>query len=421
MEVTRTKRDLCRLCEEKNLELVVPLEPTPVAEKYLTKNQLNQKEIICPLDLYMCKSCGHVQLLDIIDPKFLYSDYTYSSGNSSGLVKHFKEYADNIVNKYKPKEGSLVVDVGSNDGTLLSFFKKNKLKVLGIDPAKEIAEKATSKGIKTLAEFMNLELSAKIKSEYGLAQIVTANNAFAHMDDLIEMLKSIRTLMLPDGIFVFEVSYLLDVIQKVLLGTIFHEHHSYHSLKPLIKFMKRYDMEIIDVERVTIQGGSLIGTAQLIGGPHKISSSVDKLIKLEEKYKLDNTETLSVFSSRMQKLKNKLRSMLANYKKQGKTIAGFGAARSGTTLITQMGIGKMLDFIVDDNLEKQGKFTPGDHILVKPTSTIYEKKPDYLFILAWIHAKKIMRENKKYVDEGGHFIICFPEVKIIGKKEIAEI
>jgi len=421
MEVTRTKRDLCRLCEEKNLELVVPLEPTPVAEKYLTKNQLNQKEIICPLDLYMCKSCGHVQLLDIIDPKFLYSDYTYSSGNSSGLVKHFKEYADNIVNKYKPKEGSLVVDVGSNDGTLLSFFKKNKLKVLGIDPAKEIAEKATSKGIKTLAEFMNLELSAKIKSEYGLAQIVTANNAFAHMDDLIEMLKSIRTLMLPDGIFVFEVSYLLDVIQKVLLGTIFHEHHSYHSLKPLIKFMKRYDMEIIDVERVTIQGGSLIGTAQLIGGPHKISSSVDKLIKLEEKYKLDNTETLSVFSSRMQKLKNKLRSMLANYKKQGKTIAGFGAARSGTTLITQMGIGKMLDFIVDDNLEKQGKFTPGDHILVKPTSTIYEKKPDYLFILAWIHAKKIMRENKKYIDEGGHFIICFPEVKVIGKKEINKI
>ena len=421
MEVTRTKRDLCRLCEEKNLELVVPLEPTPVAEKYLTKNQLNQKEIICPLDLYMCKSCGHVQLLDIIDPKFLYSDYTYSSGNSSGLVKHFKEYADNIVNKYKPKEGSLVVDVGSNDGTLLSFFKKNKLKVLGIDPAKEIAEKATSKGIKTLAEFMNLGLSQQIKNDYGLAQIVTANNAFAHMDDLIEMLKSIRTLMLPDGIFVFEISYLLDVIQKVLLGTIFHEHHSYHSLKPLVKFMKRYDMEIIDVERVTIQGGSLIGTAQLIGGPHKISSSVNKLIELEEKYKLDNTETLKIFAHRMKKLKNELGSMLTNYKKQGKTIAGFGAARSGTTLITQMGIGKMLDFIVDDNPEKQGKFTPGDHILVKPTGTIYEKKPDYLFILAWIHAKKIMRENKKYIDEGGHFIICFPEVKVIGKKEINKI
>ena len=319
------------------------------------------------------------------------------------------------------KKNSLVVDIGSNDGTLLCFFKKYGLKVLGVDPAKEIAEKATLEGIKTLPEFMNMELSKRIKNEYGLAKIITANNAFAHTDDLIGMLKSIKALMCPDGIFVFEVSYLLDVIQKVLLGTIFHEHHSYHSLKPLIEFMKRYDMEIINVERVTIQGGSLIGTAQFVGGVYKISSSVKKLIELEEKHKLDNPETLKNFANVMRKLKEELGSMLAKYKKQGKTIAGFGAARSGTTLITQMGIGKMLNFIVDDNPEKQGKFTPGDHILVRPTNTIYEKKPDYLFILAWIHAKKIIRDNKKYVDEGGHFIICFPEVKIIGKKEINEI
>jgi len=421
MNIIKSKRNTCRLCENKKLELVVPLIPTPVAEKYLNKNQLNQKEMICPLDLYMCKDCGHVQLLDIIDPKFLYSDYTYSSGNSSGLVKHFKEYAEKINNEYKPKKNSLVIDVGSNDGTLLSFFKKYGLKVLGVDPAKEIAEKATSEGIKTLPEFMNMELSNKIKSEYGLAKIITANNAFAHMDDLIGMLKSIKNLMQDDGVFVFEVSYLLDVIQKILLGTIFHEHHSYHSLKPLIKFMKHNRMEIINVERVTIQGGSLIGAAQLAGGPHKISSSVKNLIEVEEKHKLDSPESLKDFAKKIGKLKSELGSLLNSYKKEGKTIAGFGAARSGTTLITQMGIGKMLDFIVDDSPEKQGKFTPGDHILVMPTDTIYKKKPDYLFILAWIHAKKIIRDNKKYVDDGGHFIICFPEVKIIGKKEIAAI
>ena len=149
MNITKSKRDVCRLCENTNLELVVPLAPTPVAEKYLTEEQLDQKEMICPLDLYMCKSCGHVQLLDVIDPKFLYSDYTYSSGNSSGLVQHFKEYADKIIDKYKPKKNSLVVDIGSNDGTLLRFFKNYGLKVLGIDPAKEIAEKTTSSGIKT--------------------------------------------------------------------------------------------------------------------------------------------------------------------------------------------------------------------------------------------------------------------------------
>ena len=376
MNITKSKRDVCRLCENTNLELVVPLAPTPVAEKYLTEEQLDQKEMICPLDLYMCKSCGHVQLLDVIDPKFLYSDYTYSSGNSSGLVQHFKEYADKIIDKYKPKKNSLVVDIGSNDGTLLRFFKNYGLKVLGIDPAKEIAEKTTSSGIKTLPEFMNIELSQSIKKEYGLAKIITANNSFAHSDDLIGMLKSIKALMSSDGIFIFEVSYLLDVIQKVLLGTIFHEHHSYHSLKPLIKFMKRFNMEIIDVERVTIQGGSLIGTAQITGGPHKISPSVKKLVELEAKEKLDKPETIKNFAKKMKKLKDELGSMLANYRSQGKTIAGFGAARSGTTLITQMGIGKLLDFIVDDNPEKQGKFTPGDHILVRPTNAIFEKKPD---------------------------------------------
>jgi hypothetical protein len=222
--------------------------------------------------------------------------------------------------------------------------------------------------------------------------------------------------MSNDAIFVFEISYLLDVIQKVLLGTIFHEHHSYHSLKPLVKFMKGFNMEIIDVKRVSIQGGSLIGTAQIIGGPHKISSSVNKLIELEAKEKLDKPETIKNFAKKIERLKNEIGSVLINYKNQGKTIAGFGAARSGTTLITQMGIGKLLDFIVDDDPEKQGKFTPGDHILVKPTKTIYEKKPDYLFILAWIHSKKIIENNKRYLDEGGHFIICFPEIKIIGKK-----
>ncbi len=201
MNIIKSKRNVCRLCESSNLELVIPLMPTPVAEKYLTKDQLNQKEIICPLDLYMCKVCAHVQLLDIIDPKFLYSDYTYSSGNSSGLVQHFREYADKIIDKYKPKKNSLVIDVGSNDGTLLGFFKDYGLKVLGVDPAKEIAQKATLNGIKTLPEFMNAELSQSIKKKYGLAKIITANNAFAHMDDLIGMLESIKALMSPDGIF----------------------------------------------------------------------------------------------------------------------------------------------------------------------------------------------------------------------------
>lgn len=418
MDIIISHRDSCRLCERVDLELVLPLAPTPVAEKYVTEKQLHQKEIIYPLDLYMCKSCGHVQLLDVIDPIFLFSDYTYSTGSSSGLVQHFKEYADNIIGRYQPPKNSFVVDIGSNDGTLLRFFKNHGLTVLGVDPATEIAEKATAAGIKTLPKFMSMELSHHIKDKYGSAKIITANNTFAHSDDLIGMLRSIKALMATDGIFVFEISYLLDVIERVLLGTIFHEHHSYHSLKPLLKFMKCNGMELIDVERVTIQGGSLICTAQIIGGPHNVSFSVGELLELEEKHKLDHPATLKDFADRLKKLKVELISMLANYKNQGMTIGGFGAARSGTTLIAQMDLGKLLDFIVDDNPEKQGKYTPGDHIPVLPTKAIYERKPDYLFILAWIHAKRIIENNRRYLDEGGHFIICFPKVKIIGKEEI---
>ena len=417
MKIVHTKRDNCRLCEENILEQVVPLEPTTVAEKYLSKDQLKDEELVCPLDLYMCESCGHVQSLDIIDPKFLYNDYTYSSGNSPGLVKHFSEYANNVIKKYNPEKNSLVVDVGSNDGTLLNFFKQNSLKVLGVDPAKEIAEKATSQGIETLPEFMNLKVAREIKAKYGLAKIVTANNAFAHSDNLIEILESIKLIMKPDGIFVFEVSYLLDVIQKVLLGTIFHEHHSYHSLIPLIKFLKKFNLEIINVERVSIQGGSLIGTAQIIGGSQKISSSVKELVDLEVKEKLNSTETLKNFAKKIKTLKKELNEIFTKIKKEGKSIVGYGAARSGTTLITQMNLGKLIDYIVDDSPQKQGKFTPGDHILVKPTSTIYEKKPDYIFILAWIHAKNIIKNNKKFLDQGGFFIICSPEIKIIGKED----
>ncbi len=415
MKKIHSKRKTCRLCESKKLSLAVPLNPTPVAEKYLSKNQLSNKELIAPLDLYICKSCGHVQLLDIINPNFLYSDYTYSSGNSAGLVKHFKEYADNIIERYKPKKKSLVVDIGSNDGTLLSFFKKHGLNVLGVDPAKEIAKKASSNGIKTLPKFMNLTLSKDIRKKFGLADIVTANNAFAHGDDLIGLLKSIKNIMKPNGIFVFEVSYLLDVIEKILLGTIFHEHHSYHSLKPLIKFMNSNNMEIIDVERVSIQGGSLIGTAQIIGGPHKISPSVKKLISLENKKKIDKLKTLKKFSKKLYSLKVKIKKKFINLKKDGKTIAGYGAARSGTTLITQMGLGKLIDFIVDDSTQKQGRYTPGDHIIVKPTNAIYKKKPDYVLILAWIHAKNIIKNNQEYLSKGGQFITCFPEIKYVKK------
>lgn len=418
MTINISRRKTCRLCDSANLELAVSLAPTPVAEKYVTKEQLGQKEELYPLDLYMCLDCGHVQLLDVIDPEFLFDNYTFLTSNTGGLVQHFEECAESIFRRYQPTTNALAVDIGSNDGTFLRCFQKRGLSVLGVDPAREIAQKATNSGIETLSAFLTPSLACQIKKKYGNASIVTAFNVFAHADDLTSMAESVKEMLAPKGIFVFEVSYLLDIIDRMLIGTIFHEHLSYHSVKPMMKFLRRCGMEFIDVERVTIQGGSLIGVAQLIGGPHSINSSVGELLKLEDERGIDRLETLKVFATRFQKLKDELRDMLADYKRQGMTIAGFGAARSGTTLISQMGLGKMLSFIVDDNPRKQHKFTPGDHIPVLPTKAIYEQRPEYVFILAWVHGKKIIENNKKYLDQGGHFIICFPEVQVIGKEGV---
>ena len=411
-----SKRDNCRLCESKKLELAVPLLPTPVAEKYLEKNELKNEELFCPLDLYMCLSCGHVQLLDIVEPNFLYSNYTYSSGRSKGLVNHFKEYAEQVCKKFNPTENSLVIDIGSNDGTLLKFFKDHNLRVLGIDPANEIALKASSEGINTIPKFFGQNLAKEIVKEHGKAKIITANNAFAHMDNLKEIMQGVKILMKEDSIFVFEISYLLDVIEKVLLGTIFHEHHSYHSIKPLKKFFNNFDMELIDITRNNIQGGSLVGVVQFKKGKYKIDNSVQETLIIEQKKKIDEVETLKVFAKNLDITKQKVKSLFNEIVQQKKTIAGFGAARSGTTLITQMQIGNMIEYMVDDNETKQGKYSPGDHILVKPTNYIYENMPDYLVILAWVHSKNIISNHQKYLEMGGSFIVCFPKLEVISRK-----
>lgn len=420
MQVTVYQRKTCRLCDGRKVELVVSLAPTPVAEKYVTKEQSGEDDATYPLDLYMCRDCSHVQLLDVVDPQFVFDSYTYSSSNTSGIVKHFEMCVDKIVSHFKPAPKALAVDIGSNDGSLLRSFQKRSLRVLGVDPAKEIAQKATQSGVETLAEFLSLDLARNIKQTHGPASIVTAFNVFAHADDLGGMADSIRELLAPNGVFVFEVSYLLDVIDRMLLGTIFHEHLSYHSVKPMREFLWRHGMELIDVERVTIQGGSFIGTAQLVGGPHSVSSSVGELLALEQARGLDQPDTVKEFTARMKKVKDELGGMLVGFKRQGMTIAGYGAARSGTTLISQMDLGNVLSFIVDDSPEKQNKLSPGHHIPVLPTKAMYERRPEYVFILAWIHAKKIIENNRKYLEQGGHFVVCFPEVKVIGKEHLVE-
>lgn len=412
-------RDNCRLCLSTDISVAIPFKPTPIAEKYLTSKD-SAPSLLFPVDLYMCQQCGHVQILDVIDPEYLWSDYTYHSGQTQGIVDHFKEVADNIIERYAPFSKRFVLDIGSNDGTLLKSFKKHNFKVLGIDPAKDIAQKATENGIETIAALMTLQAGRDLTAKYGQADVVTAFNVFAHADEMKDLLKGIVETLSPDGLFVFEVSYLKDIIDKMLIGTIFHEHLCNHSLLPLKMFLETGGLEVIHVEHVSIQGGSIIGFAQHRGGPRAIESSVQEMIEDEEHYSLHSLATMEQFVKRFDSMKQKVQDVLADIRSNNGLIAGYGAARSGPMLLTQFEIGKEVSEIYDDHSQKVGLYTPGDKILVKPTSTLMVNKPKVVVILAWIHAKAIVRKHVDYIEQGGQFLTLNPDVQLINKENYAD-
>lgn len=407
------RRKTCRLCGSEKLVLVFKLAPTPPANAFVTKDKLAAAQECFPLDVFFCETCAHVQLLDVVDPEVLFKDYVYVSGTSPVFVNHFKDYADDLVTRYRPESDSLALDIGSNDGTLLGFFKERGMRVLGIDPAATIARRANDKGIETIAGFFSPALARRIRQEKGQAFIVTANNVFAHIDDLVGVVDGVCELLRADGVFSFEVSYLLDVCENGLFDMTYHEHLAYHSLKPLLRFFAANGMEMIEALRSNAHGGSLRGIVQLQGGPRQAGKSVAALAALEEEKKLDRPETLISFAAKIGEKKRELGSLLRRLKQEGKSIAGFGAPAKATTLMHHFQLGPdIIDFIVDDSPFKQGLFSPGFHIPILPTAAIYEKKPDYLLILAWNFAKSIMEKHQPFTKAGGHFITPLPQIGI---------
>ncbi len=408
------RRETCRLCDSRDLELVVPITPSPVADAYVTREQLSVEQHCYPLDMYQCRTCGHVQLLDVVASDVIFRQYSYFSGRSAGIVRHFREYADEVVAATDLPSGSFVVDIGSNDGTFLRMFQERGMQVLGIDPAENIAAAANNTGIETWPVFFDADTVARILRERGPARVVTANNVFAHTDDMAGMTDAIAALLADDGVFVFEVSYLLDVVDHLLIGTIFHEHTGYHSVQPLDAFLRRHGLELIDVKRVTIQGGSIIGTAQRVGGQRPISPAVGALKALEDNRNIHDPETVRTLSTRLNHVGVETSTLLRRWHGEGLTIGGFGAARGGTLILYHFGLGDLIEFIVDDSPEKQGLFSPGHHIPVLPTTAIKERKPDVLFILAWVHTKPIVQNHPWYLNDGGRFVSCFPQLEIFG-------
>ena len=407
-------RESCRLCKGNNLTSVLTITPTPPANAFVAKEALATNQSRYPLELWFCNDCAHLQLLDIVAPEELFSDYVYVSGTSGVFIKHFGSYADSVSNYTKLGNEDLVVEIGSNDGTLLNFFREKGCRILGVDPARAIAEKASKAGIETVNAFFGLKLAAQLRATHGEAAVVTANNVFAHIDDLDDVTSAVKLLMRDDGLFVFEVSYLLDMYENKYFDMIYHEHLDYHSIQPLNKFFGAHGMEMTRVERVPTHGGSVRCYVQKKGGGRLVDQSVGDIMQLEKEYRIDRLDTFQSFSADIEILGSRLVEKIRELKSSGKMIAGFGAPAKATTLMYHFGLdANDISFIVDDSPLKQGLYTPGLHIPVVEPTEIQRQQPDYLLVLAWNFADSIIEKNKEFSKSGGRFIVPLPELRIV--------
>jgi hypothetical protein len=312
-------------------------------------------------------------------------------------------------------EQDQVVEIGSNDGTLLRLFQQAGMRVLGVDPAREIANAATDSGIKTVPDFFTPLLAKQLRQDGWRPKLIAANNVFAHADDLHGIAESVASLLSPEGLFVFEVSYLVDVVEKTLFDTIYHEHLSYHSLKPLIGFLAAHGLEVVESMRVDSHGGSLRVMSRPKGQGKPRGASVETLLALEARMGLDRADAFKRLFTQIQDRKAELTRVLRESRSAKRTVAGFGAPAKATTLMFHFGLGpETLKYIVDDSPLKQGRFSPGHHIPVVPSAHLYQPstKPDDVLILAWNFAGPIMHNHRRFTEQGGRFIVPLPQVVV---------
>jgi SAM-dependent methyltransferase len=399
------------MCGSRDLHLILRMTPTPPGDHYVTAGELAKPQTVYPMDLMMCGSCALAQLPDVVNPELLYRDYIYNTSISLGLVHHFDRYAEAVVARLAPPTGSLVVDIGSNDGTLLKGFKSRGMRVLGVDPAREAGRQANEAGIETLSTFFTKELGATLRRDRGPAAVITANNVFANVDDLDDLVAGIRALLAPDGCFVFETGYFPDLVRQRIIDNIYHEHLSYYSVTPLQKFFPRHGMTLVAVDHEPTKGGSIRGFVQLEGAAGRIDpGQMRALLDREHAEKFDCPSGLRSFTESTAKLRQDVIALVADLRRQGRTVTGYGASVGVTTLLYYFDLGGSLPFLVDDNPVRHGRFTPGHHIPVLPSDALYEKKPDDVLLLAWRYAEPIMKRHEKFHAGGGRFILPLPEI-----------
>jgi hypothetical protein len=400
----------CRICGQSDLVKILDLGEMPPANAFLRKEDLNKPEQKFPLMVYFCKNCGLLQLLDVVNPEILFRHYDYLTSASKPLAEHFVRMGLELVQKFVKSKNDLVMEIGGNDAVLLDAIKDD-CRVLNIEPARNIAELSRKRGVETIEEFFSKNLVQKILEKYGPARVIVANNVVAHIDDLKDVFEGVKFLIGKDGVFVFEVHWVGNLIGEGGFDQIYHEHVSYFSLLSLANLVSQFGLKIFDVRLVPIHGQSM---RVYVGKNFRVLDSVNKFLEKERGLGLDKAETFLKFSKKVQENRRELFDPLSLLKKEGKKIIGYGAPAKGNTLLNYCRIdNSILEFIIDTTPFKQGLYTPGTYIPVFHSDKLKETKPDYILLLAWNYAEAILEKEKDLRNKGVKFVIPVPEVKIV--------
>ena len=364
--------------------------------------------------MFVCEKCLLVQVPEFETPNEIFSDYAYFSSYSKSWLKHAEKYADMIIKKNHLTKNSLVIEIASNDGYLLQFFKKREIQILGIEPAANVAKVAIDNGIKTLIEFFGEKLAKKISNENTKADLIIGNNVLAHVPNINDFIKGMSILLKSEGTINMEFPHLLQLIKNKQFDTIYHEHFSYFSLSVVKKIFEFHNLAIFDVEEISTHGGSLrIYVKHQKNNKIKIEDSVNHILNSEEKFGMSEINTYLEFSEKIKHLKKEIKKFFEETKEKKKKVICYGAAAKGNTLLNYCQIGKEnIEFVVDNNQYKQGLYLPGSHLQIKDPNKILEVKPDFVFILPWNIKNEIMDEIEYIRDWGGKFVIAIPEIKI---------